>query len=70
MSNERGESNPSAVSLRVPGQGSSSQGKSGAKVRQRCVADAQRVEIPVPVKRHLTDGVTKKGSRARFWTPA
>ena len=29
--------------LRFPGEGSSAQGKSGAKVRQRCVADAQQV---------------------------
>ena len=33
-------------SLRFPGEGSSAQGKSGAKVRPKGVADAQQVEIP------------------------
>ena len=32
--------------LRFPGQGSSSQGKSGAKARPRGVVDAHTVEIP------------------------
>ena len=32
--------------LRVPGEGSSAQGKSGPKVRPRGVADGQQVEIP------------------------
>ena len=35
-----------AESLRFPGQGSSSQGKPGAKVRPKGVADAHTVEIP------------------------
>ena len=35
-----------AESLRFPGQGSSSQGKSGAKARPRGVVDAHTVEIP------------------------
>ena len=35
-------------SLRVPGEGSSAQGKSGPKARPRGVADGQLVEIPVP----------------------
>ena len=34
-------------SLRVPGEGSSSQGKSGPKARPNGVADGQQVEIPV-----------------------
>ena len=34
-------------SLRVPGEGSSTQGKSGPKARPRGVADGQLVEIPV-----------------------
>ena len=34
-------------SLRFPGEGSSTQGKSGAKLRPRGVGDAQQVEIPV-----------------------
>jgi hypothetical protein len=34
-------------SLRFPGEGSSSQGKSGPKPRLRSVGDGQQVEIPV-----------------------
>ena len=34
-------------SLRVPGEGSSSQGKSGPKPRPKGVGDGQQVEIPV-----------------------
>ena len=47
MSNERGVRNPSAVSPRVPGEGESTQGKSGAKARPIGVVDAQLVAIPV-----------------------
>ena len=36
------------VCLRVPGEGSSSQGKSGPKTRPRGVVDGQQVYIPVP----------------------
>ena len=35
-----------AENLRFPGQGSSSQGKSGAKARPRGVVDAHTVDIP------------------------
>ena len=35
-------------SLRVPEEGSSTQGKSGPKVRAKAIADGQQVEIPVP----------------------
>ena len=35
-------------SLRFPGEGSSSQGKSGPKPRASAVGDGQLVEIPVP----------------------
>ena len=35
-------------SLRFPGEGSSAQGKSGPKERQKCVSDGQQVEIPAP----------------------
>ena len=38
----------STVCLRVPGEGSSSQGKSGPKVRPKGVVDGQQVYIPVP----------------------
>ena len=34
------------VCLRVPGEGSSSQGKSGPKERPKGVSDGQQVEIP------------------------
>ena len=33
--------------LRIPGEGSSAQGKSGPKPRPRGVGDGQQVEIPV-----------------------
>ena len=34
--------------LRLPGEGSSAQGKSGPKARPRVVVDGQQVEIPAP----------------------
>ena len=49
MSNESSARNTAAVSLRVPGQGQSSQGQSGAKARPQGVVDAQQVDIPVPL---------------------
>ena len=48
MSSERRGRNPSSEYPRVPGQGSSAQGESGAKARPRGVVDAQLVDIPVP----------------------
>ena len=48
MSSEREVRILSAESLRIPEEGSSAQGKSGPKPRQKCVGDGQRVEIPVP----------------------
>ena len=36
--------------LRFPGEGSSAQGKSGAKARPKGVVDAQTVDIPLPPK--------------------
>ena len=47
-------------SLRFPGEGSSSQGKSGPKPRPIGVGDGQLVEIPVPPDQRLTDAVTQK----------
>ena len=35
-------------SLRIPGEGSSTQGKSGPKSRLKSVDDGQSVEIPIP----------------------
>ena len=37
-------------SLRIPGEGSSTQGKSGPKSRPKGVDDGQSVEIPIPPK--------------------
>ena len=39
-----------AENLRFPEEGSSAQGKPGAKARPRGVVDAQTVEIPLPPK--------------------
>ena len=47
MSSARWVRIPSTVCLRVPGEGSSSQGKSGPKTRPKGVADGQQVNIPV-----------------------
>ena len=48
MSSARWVRIPSTVCLRFPGEGSSSQGKSGPKARPRGVVDGQQVYIPVP----------------------
>ena len=48
MSSEREVRNFSVESLRFPGEGSSTQGKSGPKLRLKSVDDGQRVDIPVP----------------------
>jgi hypothetical protein len=54
----------SAESLRVPEEGSSSQGKSGPNARPKGVVDGQLVEIPVPPKTVMSNGVTQKDSDA------
>ena len=43
-----------AENLRFPGEGSSAQGKAGAKARPRGVVDAHTVEIPYPPKKLST----------------
>ena len=48
ISSERGARNSSVESLRIPGEGSSAQGKSGPKSRPKGVDDGQSVEIPIP----------------------
>ena len=48
MSSARRVRIPSTVSPRFPGEGSSSQGKSGPKARLKSVVDGQQVYIPVP----------------------
>ena len=59
MSNERVVRIHSAVSLRFPEEGSSTQGKSGPKPRPKGVGDGQQVEIPVPSLNRLSDGGTQ-----------
>ena len=48
MSSESKVRNLAVESLRFPGEGLSSQGKSGTKVRPKGVADDKLVDIPVP----------------------
>ena len=48
ISSEREVRNFSVESLRFPGEGSSTQGKSGPKLRLKSVDDGQLVDIPVP----------------------
>ena len=50
--------------LRVPPQGSSTEGESGPKIRPKGVVDGQQVEIPVPPQSVMSDGVTEKDSDA------
>ena len=50
ISSEREARNLSVESLRIPGEGSSAQGKSGPKSRPKGVDDGQLVDIPVPPK--------------------
>ena len=49
-----------AGSLRIPGEGSSAQGKSGPKARPKGVVDGKRVDIPVPPV-YDDEAVTQKG---------
>ena len=46
--------------LRFPEQGSSSQGKSGPKLRLKSVGDGQQVEIPVLLVIVIRDVLTQK----------
>ena len=48
MSSESGVRISTVECLRFPGEGSSSQGKSGPKPRAKAVGDGQQVDIPVP----------------------
>ena len=48
ISSEREARNLPVESLRIPGEGSSTQGKSGPKSRPKGVDDGQSVEIPIP----------------------
>ena len=51
-------------SLRFPGEGSSSQGKSGPKPRAKAVGDGQQVDIPVPPINDLNEAMTQKDSQS------
>ena len=54
ISSESGARNSAVESLRIPGEGSSTQGKSGPKARPKGVADGQQVENPVPPRELMT----------------
>ena len=47
ISSESGARNSAVESLRIPGEGSSAQGKSGPKWRPKGVHDGQQVDNPV-----------------------
>ena len=48
ISSESGARNSTVENLRIPGEGSSAQGKSGPKSRPKGVDDGQSVENPIP----------------------
>ena len=48
ISSEREARNLPVENLRIPGEGSSAQGKSGPKSRPKGVDDGQSVENPIP----------------------
>ena len=50
MSSASQARNLAVESLRFPGEGSSTQGKSGPKPRTEVVGDGEQVEIPAPLK--------------------
>ena len=54
ISSESGARNSAVESLRIPGEGSSAQGKSGPKARPKGVADGQQVENPVLPRELMT----------------
>jgi hypothetical protein len=60
MSSERRVRISPIESLRIPEEGSSTQGKSGPKLRPRGVSDGQLVDIPVPPKVVKVSGDTER----------
>ena len=62
ISSESGVRIPAVECLRFPGEGLSSQGKSGPKPRPKGVGDGQQVDIPVPLKGRLNEVMTQKDS--------
>ena len=67
MSSEKHVRNMFAVNPRFPTQGSVLVGLVGPKPRARAVGDGQRVNIPVPRGRRLSEGVTQEGRPACYW---
>ena len=67
MSSERRVRIPSAENLRIPEEGSSTQGKSGPKPRAKAVGDGQLVEIPVPPSVVRVKWGHRRMSRACLW---
>jgi len=57
----------SAVNLRFPEEGSSSQGESGPKARPKGVADGQSVEIQIPPASRLSEVGGRKGRPSGRW---
>ena len=62
MSSETHARNMGVEGPRFPGEGSSTQGKSGPKPRTEVVGDGQQVEIPAPPR---NEAVTQKDSSSR-----
>ena len=60
MSSESVARNYTVECSRFPGEGSSTQGKSGPKMRPKGVVDGQQVDIPVPPH---TDKESRQGRR-------
>ena len=68
MSSESRVRTSAVECLRFPGEGSSSQGKSGPKLRANAVGDGQLVDIPVPpcIDKELKQGRSRIAS-PRGW---
>ena len=64
MSSERQVRILPTENLRFPGEGSSAQGKPGAKARPKGVVDAQTVDIPLPSKDLSKGTLGKRMTRA------
>src|SRR5690625_6366704 len=60
MSNEKRVRISFTESLRFPEEGSSTQGKSGPKLRPKGVNDGKQVDIPVPPHDRLNNGRTQE----------
>ena len=53
-----------AVNPRIPGEGSSAQGKPGPKPRPNSVGDGQLVENPVPPSDARIEGMTQRANQS------